>query len=329
MIYCYKKARNYLKKIEFCNQDKSTLWIDLVYPTPEERRKIEETYNISIPNLTDILSIEESSRLYLEKDVTYLTVMHLLFDKDRNFKITPITFIHKDNKLITVRYLESNDVKDFITKLTQKDNGLIPTSVDNNLLMLIFINYFVEQLAELIETNSSHIDNISSFLFHNDKKALMPMTPKEFRATLQQIGKEGSLISRARENLTRIKRFLAYSSSYLKQNAKKKHNLTEISEQIMRDIASLEDYSTYLSNKVNFLLDTVVGLISTDQNAIIKIFSVAAVAFMPPTLIASIYGMNFDFMPELNLSWGYPMSLVAMLVSALVPLWFFKRKGWL
>ncbi|WP_370932002.1 CorA family divalent cation transporter [Bartonella sp. DGB1] len=328
MIYCYKKLTSSLQKINLCDHGEDTLWVDLLYPTPEERKQIEELYNISIPNLTHILSIEESSRLYVEKDIIYLTLMHLYCDEKRNFKITPVTFIHKENKLITIRYLDSLTLDSFINKLIKGENGLIKEDTDNSLLMIIFINQFVEQLADLIETNSLHIDNINSFLFYENRHEATPMTPKEFRAILQQIGREGSLISRARENLSRIKRFLIYAANHLDNN-KNHESFQSNTKKITRDIESLESYANYLSNKVNFLLDTVVGLISTDQNAIIKIFSVVAVAFMPPTLIASIYGMNFAYMPELNSIWGYPITIIAMLLSALGPLWYFKKKGWL
>jgi magnesium transporter len=131
-----------------------------------------------------------------------------------------------------------------------------------------------------------------------------------------------------RESLAGVRRLLVYitANSSPKTQAKDTRSWLKTLE---RDAQSLENYVDFLNNKINFLLDTIVGLISVEQNAIIKIFSVAAVGFMPPTLIASIYGMNFSFMPELTEQWGYPAALGLMVISALIPLYFFRRKGWL
>ena len=148
---------------------------------------------------------------------------------------------------------------------------------------------------------------------------------------IERIGEEGDFVSKMRESLVSIGRAVAFMQAVedqARENKQVKENKARI-KILQRDIVSLTDHATFLSGKISFLLDAVLGLISIEQNGIIKIFSVAAVVFLPPTLVASIYGMNFAFMPELQWQFGYPFAILLMIMSAVLPYYYFKGKGWL
>jgi magnesium transporter len=152
-------------------------------------------------------------------------------------------------------------------------------------------------------------------------------TSRDFQKILSRLGRAGDLASKVRESLVSLGRLLAFAIQGTQARGRKTGSARL--KTIGRDVASLSDYAAFLNNKVGFLLDATLGMINIEQNAIIKIFSVAAVVFLPPTLIASIYGMNFAHMPELGWPLGYPLALALMVVSAILPYLYFKRRGWL
>lgn len=311
----------------------NVLWLDLLNPTPEEAKQAEVWSGLDIPTHADMVEIEESSRFYHENGAQYLTApfLHTLDDKHR--MITPVSFILTENILITVRYAEPKSIKIYADNASKSNSGLIDNKTTSLCIMLDIIEATTSRLADIVESLSDKIDNASMSMYQrapNDR----PMSTEEFRKILTDIGSHGSFLSRLRESLAGIRRLLVYvAAPPYNNNREKQHQMRSKSHDFIksleRDAQSLENYIDYLSNKINFMLDTIVGLISIEQNSIIKIFSVAAVGFMPPTLIASIYGMNFATMPELSTSWGYPAALSLMIVSALLPLAYFRKKGWL
>jgi magnesium transporter len=220
-----------------------------------------------------------------------------------------------------------NRFSTYILRSTKPGNGLISPKCSGLSIMLGITEATTNRLADILEGVAGKIDAASHSIYRRQPKA-RPMTTEDFRHILTQIGGQGTFLSRMRESLAGISRMLVYLSAINNPAAGKKETRSWI-KSLERDTQSLTAYVDFLSNKVTFLLDTIVGLISVEQNAIIKIFSVAAVGFMPPTLVASIYGMNFSFMPELQSPWGYPMALGLMIASALLPLYYFRRKGWL
>lgn len=229
--------------------------------------------------------------------------------------------------LVTVRYSEPKSFSLYIGRATKPGNGLINAKCSGITILLGIVEAITDRMADILEGVASDIDHNSSLIFRRSEKD-KPMTTKNFRDSLTRIGGQGSFLSKIRESIAGVSRLLVYLAAIMDQNANKKEARAWI-KSLERDTQSLSTYVDFLSNKITFLLDTVVGLISIEQNAIIKIFSVAAVAFMPPTLVASIYGMNFHFMPELDKVWGYPMALGLMVASAVIPLLIFKKKGWL
>jgi len=303
-----------------------TLWIDLHNPTGEEDKTVEEWIGASIPTDKDMLEIEESSRFYMEEGVQYLTAP-ILHAVNEHRKLAPISFIIAGKRLVTVRYSEPKAFSIFVNRATKSGNGLVDADCTGTSILLGLIESITDRLADVLEGVTEEIEAASNAILFRDEKE-RPMSTQEFRRLLTRIGGLGTFLSKVRESLSGIGRLLAYVTANMEGGPPRKELRNRITS-LERDAQSLEHYVDFLSNKITFLLDTIVGLITVEQNAIIKIFSIASVGLMPPTLIASIYGMNFHFMPELNETWGYPMAIVAMVISAILPLLFFRKKGWL
>jgi magnesium transporter len=193
-------------------------------------------------------------------------------------------------------------------------------------VLIGLLEQIIDRLADLIERMQSDIDKLSQTVFGTDKDARG--NGERYDQALKTVGKQGDLTTRARESLLSINRLLTFFSFANDQTATDKAVKGRI-KTAARDVGSLSDHLNYLNGQITLLLDATLGLISIDQNRIIKIFSVVAVIFMPPTLVASIYGMNFHSMPELSWEFGYPLAIGLMVLSALVPIWYFRRRGWL
>ncbi|PWL19060.1 magnesium transporter CorA [Falsochrobactrum shanghaiense] len=330
MITLYSLSGDHLERVDVepgHPLPDNVIWIDLYAPAVNEDHVVEAWTGISIPTHEDMTEIEESSRFYMEGGAQYLTVpiLHAV-DLDHR-ELAPVTFILHGTRLITVRYADPKSVSFYITRATKTGSGLIPARCSGLSIMLGIIEATTNRLADILEGVAGKIDAASHSIYPRQPRS-RPMTTQDFRHILTQIGSQGTFLSRVRESLAGLSRMLVYISATNSPVATKKDTRSWI-KSVERDAQSLTAYVDFLSNKVTFLLDTTVGLISVEQNAIIKIFSVAAVGFMPPTLVASIYGMNFSFMPELNSPWGYPMALGLMIASAILPLVYFRGKGWL
>ncbi|MGH6763046.1 MAG: magnesium transporter CorA family protein [Phyllobacterium sp.] len=303
-----------------------TVWIDLLKPAREEDSAVEAWTGISIPTREDMVEIEESSRFYAEGGAQYLTAPILYATDTEAAGIGPVTFILANGLLVTVRYTEPKTIALYISRAMKAGSGLVGSKCTGMNIMLGIIESATDRLADFLEGVSAEIDQTSRGIFRRSTKD-RPMTTQDFRRSLNRIGGQGEFLSKVRESLAGIGRALVYLTAMQNEQAPGKEKRAWI-KSLERDTQSLEAYVDFLSNKITFLLDTIIGMISIEQNAIIKIFSVAAVAFMPPTLVASIYGMNFTFMPELATKWGYPLALGAMVLSAIIPLLYFRKKGW-
>ncbi|SDP71790.1 magnesium transporter [Phyllobacterium sp. YR620] len=330
MIFVYTLEDDYLMAsaaLAGAELPANTVWVDLLNPTHEEDHHVESWMKASIPTRDDMHEIEESSRFYAENGAQYLTAPVLYSTGENSHGIGPISFILTGQRLVTVRYTEPKSFNLYISRATKPGNGLINNKCTGVSILLGLIEAVTDRLADILEDVAGRIDLNSHAIFRRSETD-KPMTTKNFRDSLNQIGITGAFLSKVRESITGVSRLLVYMTAFTNQEPYKKDTRGWI-KSLERDTQSLSAYVDFLSNKVTFLLDTVVGLISIEQNAIIKIFSVAAVAFMPPTLVASIYGMNFHLMPELDYRWGYPMALCIMIASAVVPLLIFRKKGWL
>ncbi|MBZ9654311.1 magnesium transporter CorA family protein [Phyllobacterium lublinensis] len=330
MIYVYTLEDDYLMPsaaLAGAELPPKAVWVDLFNPTHEEDVQVEAWTKAAIPTHEDMIEIEESSRFYAENGAQYLTASILHSTEQKHQGIAPVSFILTGQLLVTVRYTEPKALALFIGRATKPGNGIINPKCTGLTVLLGLIEAVTDRIADILEGVASNIDVNSHAIFRrseNDK----PMTTKNFRDSLTQIGGQGAFLSKIRESIAGVSRLLVYLAAISDQTSTKKETRAWI-KSLERDTQSLSTYVDFLSNKITFLLDTVVGLISIEQNAIIKIFSVAAVAFMPPTLVASIYGMNFEFMPELKEMWGYPMAIGLMIASAIIPLLIFRKKGWL
>ncbi|RWB24763.1 MAG: magnesium transporter, partial [Mesorhizobium sp.] len=237
--------------------------------------------------------------------------------------MSPVTFVLAGNRLITVRYHEPKAFKTFPLRAEKVATGC--TSGDTILIGLL--EAIVDRLADILERAGRDIETISRDIFEA-RSTKVSKRNRDFQELLKAIGRKEDIASSIRDSLISLQRlagFLAHASTQTKMSKDIRARIKTLS----RDVLSLADHATFLSQKINFLLDATLGMISIEQNAIIKIFSVAAVIFLPPTLVASIYGMNFDIMPELKWQLGYPFAIGLMIVSAILPFWYFRRRGWL
>ncbi|KTD10780.1 cobalt/magnesium uptake transporter [Legionella gratiana] len=299
----------------------NALWIDLICPTKKEETIVEEQLQLEIPTKKEMEEIEPSSRLYIENNVLFMTATMVAMSDLPEVKTDVVTFILTKKQLITVRYTKLYTFDLFSSKLLRSK-----TKVFNATSMLIeLLDTATERLADILEKISHKFDEISQLIFHS--KASNPtINETDYKQILQNIGANGDLGTKAGESLVSLIRLISFLEQTHGPEISKDMRSSLII--INKDINAINDYASFLSTKFNFLLDATLGMINIEQNNIIKIFSMAAVVFLPPTLIASIYGMNFEHMPELRWYIGYPIALIMMFFSAWVPFRYFKKKKW-
>lgn len=298
------------------------VWIDLLNPSQEEEDKVEKSLGIDVPTREEQQEIEVSDRLYHEDRAHFMTATLLYQGDDTQAKTTPVSFILVGQRLVTVRYAEPRAFDVFVSRCNRSEADLSVGAV----VLVGLLDTIVDRLADFIERIQAEVEALSHSVFEvNEGKT---KRPRRFDVLLRSIGREGEIASKARESghsLGRLLTFLSYAVNERKDGKPMQQRVRTAA----RDVASLTDHATFLSGKIIFLLDATLGMINIQQNDIIKIFSVAAVVFLPPTLIASIYGMNFHDMPELDWLFGYPFAIGLMILFAAMPYLYFKRKGWL
>ena len=237
---------------------------------------------------------------------------------------TPITFVLRNDQLVTVRYADPKPFRLYERLVSRPTVG----EFGGERVMIGLLESFIDRLAQLLENTGDGIDQISREVFGN-KSTKPTRKTRDLQGLIERIGKKGDVLTLARESLVSISRLVSFHQSTGSEDQKSARERKQDLKVLLRDAAALSDHAAFLSDKITFLLDATLGLINLEQNQIIKIFSVAAVVFLPPTLVASIYGMNFNFMPELAWPFGYPFAIGLMVLSAIVPYAFFKRSGWL
>ncbi|MCX7861957.1 MAG: magnesium/cobalt transporter CorA [Bacteroidales bacterium] len=287
----------------------SIIWIDLIQPSYDERIQVEELCDVALQTRQEIEEIEVSSR-YSEEDDVIVNNSHFLIRYDGEFRREPVSFIIKNNVLISYRNAELRTFAEMYkrSEFTSKIHDAFH-------IFLTIIEIRIDLDADLIESIVKEIASLSSVVINNQLSEELLMQISKFQ-------EETMLI---RENIVDKQRVL---SNILKSDIfpSELHNRVRI---MLKDIGSLLDYTVFSFQRLDYLQSTILGLINVEQNKIIKIFTVATVIFMPPTLIASIYGMNFHFMPELEWKIGYPLSIFLMLLSATITLIIFRKKKWL
>jgi magnesium transporter len=302
----------------------ATAWIDLINPTKEEDLRVEQALGIAVPTREEMAEIEASSRLYHEGSAYYMTAVVLSQPDAPNEPpaATPITFILAGNRLVTVRYAEPRGIKIFLSRM-QKGDAPCASGVA---VLVGLLEAIIDREADRVERIQAEVDQLSqsTFSFKGGERT----RARRFDVSIRLIGREGEFTSRSRESLLTLGRLLTYLGHAMGERGDDKPLRARV-KTAQLDVHSLADHIGYLSTKITFLLDATLGMINNEQNTIIKIFSVLAVALMPPTLVGTIYGMNFQHMPELKWLFGYPMALGLMVISAVIPWLYFKRKGWL
>ena len=311
------------------------VWIDLCEPTPEEEQVLEAALGLDIPTREEMQAIELSSRLYKEGNVLYLTATVLVKAQIERPESAAVTFILMPEQLVTLRYETPMAFQAFRAR-REANLQSYRTSYD---ILAGLIDAIIERIADILEGVGAHLDQISLEVFNADRTSATTtessvrvqarkIAQRDFLEVLRRIGLNSDLVSRARESLVSFTRLVAFFRETQKDTPAATEALAHL-KTVATDLNSLSDHATFLAGKVNFVLDATLGMINNEQNRIVKIVSIAAVVFLPPTLVASIYGMNFELMPELKWVAGYPFAIVLMVISAVLPYVWFKRKGWL
>jgi magnesium transporter len=289
------------------------LWLDLLTPTRDEELVVEGALGLELPTREEMAEIEPSSRLYQANGATFMTATLLARRDDDSRVDAPVTFVLAKGILITIRY---NELKAF-DLFAERAQGLGVKSGTGCLLNIL--DAVVERLADLLEHTGVDVERVSTAIFSRPKGA-------QFEDLLTDLARAQSLTSKTRNSLVSLARVFSFAS--LAQEIAVDADCQAHLRSLQSDGQSLTEHAGFQSSHIAFLLNAALGLINIEQNGIIKFFSVAAVILMPPTLVASVYGMNFHHMPELDWRLGYPMALALMGASAIVPILWFKRRGW-
>jgi magnesium transporter len=297
------------------------IWIDMVEPTVDEDQKVERYLGAKVPSRSDPDFAQPSESYYAENGVRYLHAC-VVSEAENTPDVADVTFILGPKALVTVRYDPGEAFELFGQRL-----GKIPTQVLHpDAVAVGLINAIVDRSARALNKVGVELDSIASQVFR--AKGDQSARSKIYSATLGDLGREDEKISNLRESLVELERLVLFLMSE-GRSADAPKPVREATKSALRDLQSLEQDANFKAQKVQFLLDATLGFINLAQNDIIKLFSVLAVIFMPPTVIASIYGMNFKEMPELEWRWGYPAAIFLMVCAAVLPYLFFRWKKWL
>jgi magnesium transporter len=296
------------------------LWIDLFCPTAEEERFVESALGVGIPTREEMGEIEDSSRFYEDNGTLYLTPTVITGISEGAPIGEELFFVIGQDRVVTVRYAEMTAIKGFLARAGRKPER--HRSADA--IFASLIDAFVDRIADTLEDMQNQLSRLSTRIFNEQGG-------KQEKADLQRVikhlGRHNALLSMFSESLLTFGRLISFTrlgkKTWLAEPARASIKAVE------RDLRVLTEYQARMSSEISFLLDVTLGLINIEQNSIIKVFSIAAVLFLPPTLVGTVYGMNFTDMPELEWHYGYPIALGMMLLSALMSYALFKFKGWL
>jgi magnesium transporter len=277
----------------------NAVWVDLVNPSQAEDKAVEKLAGIAVPTREDMQEIEISSRLYIENGARYMTA--------------------------TLMCQSDDEPKPFAVVEYKLGRSCSP-GLTGEMVLMELLDAVIDRCADILERIGADVDTVSHDIFEPESQR--HGNARRYSQILIAIGRKGDLTSKVRESLVSIGRIVTFMSAVM-EGVKWSKDMREQLKTMQRDVASLTDHASYLSNKITFVLDAMLGVVNLEQNNIIKLFSVMAVVLMPPTLIASIYGMNFKDMPELDWPHGYPIAVVAMIAAAIIPYWIFKLKKWL
>ncbi len=300
------------------------LWYDLESPSAAEEHLVEACLGLNIPTREEMAEIEITSRLYRDGDHNFMTAQ-VINRVDNLLTLHSVTFILHQKRLITVRYGQTKHFTSLVPRLAKyvQHAKLTPVAV-----LLALLEMIIDECADTLEALGTEMDALARRVFNPKSKDHKPPGTHQFKETMRQVGRDGENISLARESLLSLNRMLHYLQNADGTQALLDNFVTQLGN-MDRDVESLSQHVEFMLEKVQFILDATLGMISIEQNDVMKITGVASMLFMPPTLIASIYGMNFKWMPELDWHLGYPLALAMMLTTAGFSYAYFKRRGWL
>jgi len=300
------------------------VWIDLIEPSQSEQVQVESALKVELPTRAEMAEIEDSSRLYQDNGVLYLTASVMVQSESDFPATTDITFVFAANTLVTLRYADPRPFRTFASQ-AERLPGL-GNKAESVLVGLL--DACLDRIADLIERASNDLDVLVHEVLTPQEQPHRARGGFDYGRMLRQLERSQTLVAKARISLMSLNRLMSYLARRVRDVPGGKKLREEVLT-LIHDVRSLQDHTNYLGNSIAFELQAILGMVSIEQNNIIKIFSVAAVVFLPPTLVASIYGMNFSFMPELRWLLGYPMAIGLMIGSAILPYLWFKRRGWL
>lgn len=325
---CDPDTVNVVSELSADSLPPGVVWLDLMQGTPEEVAFIERTTGLHVPSIAELSEIETSSRLRIENHALYLSTPLLLRANTGEPVMTPVGFVLNGDRLITVRFEASLAFDTFKGNVASPDHAH-PSSAG---VFIGLMEAIVDRLADLLEREGAELDDVSHKIFRAERlgakeKHRSGREAASLREIIRTIGRAGDLISKIRDSLLGIARIVPFVSARGMEwmPAAAHSRLTPLGA----DVKSLNDYDAYLNGKIQFLLDATLGLINIEQNNIIKVLTVISAVSIGPTLVASWYGMNFANMPELGWNFGYPFAIFLALLTALIPLVWFKARDWL
>ena len=324
MLFAYTLRGNSLERTAVetdVTLPEGAVWFDLLAPTPVEERLVEDRLGLDIPTREEMAEIEPSSRLYIESGARYMTATLVYNAETDRPNTTVVTFILTNGKLVTVRYDEPRP----FARVTAKLGRACPQGITGESILIELLDAVIDRAADILERVGAEVDQVSRRIFEG--RAARDDPTLGYQSILRTIGRKGDLTSKTRESLVSIGRLVIFFANEADNLKLPKDPRAQV-RSMARDVQSLTDHASFLINKIQFLLDAVVGMVSMEQNNVIKIFSVVAVVLMPPTLIASIYGMNFRHMPEYNWRYGYEVAIGVTILSTGLIIWWFRRKNW-
>jgi magnesium transporter len=299
-------------------------WIDLEEPTEEEEKLVERCIEVDVPTQAEMAEIEPSSRLYEKNGALYMTVSALRGLEENLPTTTPIGFVLAGNRLVTVRYATPKPIRTFENH-ARRDHEIVR---DGPTALVRLVDAIIDRLADEIEQVSARMERLSQEIFQEQQDERR-IPAEKLTALLTSIGRTQTLLTKIRYSAVSTLRMLSFLGGSNLVHGETQNDLRHHVVSLTTDVTSLSEHASFLSDNLTFLLDASLGLISIEQNAAMKLFSWAAIIFLPPTLIAGIFGMNFHYMPELSWHYGYPLSLALMAISAVGPYLYFKKRGWI
>jgi magnesium transporter len=319
MLFAYRLAGTKFEPLAEAEPLADALWIDVLRPDDAQVAAL-AALGVEVPTLEDMEEIEVSNRLYREQGVDYMTAVLPGKTETRETVVWPVTFILSRQRIVTVRHHSPRPFETY----PRRPDRVGPGCSDADHIFLSLMEEIVGRLADMLENAGRGLDDIARAVYADGDAAL----PAALQTALKRAGREGEQISRVRLSLMTLERMISYYGQTLVEGHRGE-TMQHFAKGLMRDLKALEVHADFLSSRVGLATDATLGMINLNQNQTIKIVSVVAVVFLPPTVIASAYGMNFKHMPELGWLYGYPMAVAMMLGAAVGTYLFFKWKKWL